>query len=50
MERLVVAAAMQTREILHFLPCVGKPIAATIQARELMQLLLCAGKPVAVAI
>ena len=50
MERLVAAAAMQTREILNFLPRAGKPMAATIQAwqlqfkfaiqvREIMQML-----------
>lgn len=50
MERLVAAAAVQTQEILDFLPRTGKPVAATIQAWEVMQLLPCAGKSVAVAI
>jgi len=31
-ERLVAVAAMQTREIVDFLPRAGKPMAATIQA------------------
>ena len=48
-ERLVAAAAIQTREIKQLLPCAGKPMAAAILAREVMQLLPCAGKPVVAA-